>query len=551
MSEWVETGLPCNDCGSSDALAINDRGWSKCFSCDKSRKTEGNTNMTDEKQISNKASSGGVSSTTATLLANVPLKPQGMTDRLISPATVKKFGVVVQGDRHIYPMYAAEDLTKLVAAKKRMVPKAFISEGNMASAALFGQQAFPAGGRNIVITEGECDAMAVYQLQGSKYPSVSVRSATSALNDCKRNYMYLDSFDSVIVCFDNDTAGRKASEEVAELFAGKSKVMEFVGYKDACDVLQDGAKGTAEWKRSFWNAPEYTPDGIVAGTALWDTVSTPLEKAPVQYPWPDLNKTTYGVRSSELVTVAAGSGLGKSQWCREVMQAVLDQTDWKVGGMFLEEGTRKTGLSLMSLAANKPLHLPMTECSDAERKAAYDATLGTGRIYLFDSFGSNSIENILSRIRYMAKALDCKAIFLDHISIIVSSGENGDERKAIDEIMTKLATIVDELGIALFVVSHLKRPSGAGHEEGEKTTLSQLRGSGSIAQLSDIVIGLERNGQSDDMTERNTTRMRVLKNRFSGETGLAAAALYDFDTGRMNAIEDVQTTPIDELEGAL
>ena len=142
----------------------------------------------------------------------------------------------------------------------------------------------------------------------------------------------------------------------------------------------------------------------------------------------------------------------------------------------------------------------------------------------------------------MAKALGCTKIFLDHVSIVVSAGSNGDERKALDEIMTKLRMLVSETGIALFLVSHLKRPEGRGHEEGSAVSLSQLRGSGGIAQLSDMVIGLERNGQAEDMTERNTTHIRVLKNRFSGTTGKSSALLFNADTGRMVEIPNGEDT---------
>jgi twinkle protein len=112
--------------------------------------------------------------------------------------------------------------------------------------------------------------------------------------------------------------------------------------------------------------------------------------------------------------------------------------------------------------------------------------------------------------------------------------------------MTKLRTLTQDTGIVLFAVSHLKRPEGKGHEEGAATSVAQLRGSASIAQLSDFVIGLERNGQSEDPTERNTTYIRVLKNRFSGITGPAGALLYDNDTGRLTEYE-----PIQEAEEAL
>jgi twinkle protein len=251
------------------------------------------------------------------------------------------------------------------------------------------------------------------------------------------------------------------------------------------------------------------------------------------YPYLGLNSLTYGVRHGELVTITAGSGLGKSQFLREIVYHILQNSEENIGLMFLEESVKKTAKSIMSLAANKPLHLPDVETTDHELRTAFDNTLGTGRIYLFDHFGSTSVDNIVNRVRFMAKALNCKYIVVDHISIIVSSQENGDERKSIDEIMTKLRMLVQETGISLFVVSHLKRPDTKGHEEGAATSLAQLRGSGSIGQLSDIVIGLERNGQSEDIKERHTTRVRVLKNRFSGLTGPACSLYYDKITGRM------------------
>jgi twinkle protein len=238
-----------------------------------------------------------------------------------------------------------------------------------------------------------------------------------------------------------------------------------------------------------------------------------------------------------LITVTAGSGLGKSQFLREILYHVLKTTKWNIGGLFLEESVKKTARSIMSLEANKKLHLPDTLVSEEELKHAFDATLGTDRIYLFDHFGSTNIDNILNRIRYMVKACDCRLIFLDHISIVVSGQDNGDERKAIDEMMTRLRTLVQELNVTLVAVSHLKRPNGnQGHEDGQAVSLSQLRGSGAIAQLSDAVITLERNSMAEDPNVRHITKVSVAKNRYAGLTGPACELKYDTDTGRMREV---------------
>ena len=166
-------------------------------------------------------------------------------------------------------------------------------------------------------------------------------------------------------------------------------------------------------------------------------------------------------------------------------------------------------------------------------------TVGSGRFFVFDHFGSIDNDEILSRVRYMAKSLDCKWVFLDHLSILVSGQDDGDERKSIDVLMTKLRSLVEETGIGLLLVSHLRRPTGdLGHENGKEVTLSHLRGSASIAHLSDSVIAMERNQQSEDEVISNTTTIRILKNRYTGETGVSCYLHYDKESGRMMQVDN-------------
>ena len=524
---------PCELCGSSDGLSYNDDGSGKCFSCDTFFPNGCGATHTKPAQAVSGSSWDVVRDTL--LLSDF----QAITDRGLSTHSCKQYQCIDTGPYVIYGYFAADDAHQVVAAKLRYPDKRFSTVGDWAEGGLYGQQLFSSGGKYVTICEGEYDAISAYQMTGSRFPSVSVRNgASGALRDCKAAYQWLDSFDTIVVSFDSDEPGKKAAREVAALFGGKCKIMRHVdGYKDASDYLQKGKSDL--FKGTWWAAEQYIPDGIVAGNTLWDAVNSPMEAAPVQYPWEGVNKITYGIRLGELVTITAGSGLGKSQVVRELAYHILKNTDERIGMLMLEESTRKTSLALMSLEVNKTLHLPTTTSTEAERKKAYDATIGSGRVYLFDHFGSTDIDNIVSRVRYMAKGLDCKYIFLDHISIIVSAQSNGDERKALDECMTKLRMICAETMIALILVSHLKRREGVGHEEGAATSLSQLRGSASIAQLSDMVVGLERDGQASDAIERNTTAVRVLKNRFSGETGLCCSLFYDTVSGRLRERGDV------------
>lgn len=532
---FLRTHVSCNVCGSSDARSINIDGSSKCFSCQTFTPPDENVVL----QYSPQQRKGHKFVDIHSLFSNNT--STSVSSRRLTKHTLERYGVVSDSTNYYFPYYNPDGA--LVAAKLRnKEEKKFTTVGEWQKGTLFGQNLFSAGGKYITITEGEFDALAAFQATGSKWSCVSIRNgATGALKDCRDNYEWLNSFETIVICFDNDDPGRTAAKEVAELFGAKAKVFKHdPQMKDACDYVVENKEQV--FTQRWWAAESFVPDGIVAGSSLWDLVSTPPAPAQCMYPWQGLNAIAYGIRFGELVTLTAGSGMGKSQILREILWHVLNNTDSNVGLMFMEESIRKTGLSIMSLAVNKPLHLPTTVSSEEERKDAFDRTLGTGRLYLFNHFGSNSIDNIVNRIRYMAKALGCKYVFLDHISLIVSSQENGDERKAIDELMTKLRTVVQELDIALFAVSHLKRPDGKGHEEGASTSLAQLRGSGAIAQLSDMVIGAERNGQHEDIMVRNTTRLRILKNRYSGETGPACSLLYLRDSGRLMEIED---KPID------
>ena len=515
---------PCPSCGSKNNLARYSDGHAVCFTGGCSHYERATGEVIESKPKTNrKLEMTGV-------VASIP-------DRRISEATCKKFGVTVEYDtegkisKHHYPYYD-KDTGAQTGTKSRIVDsKGFYASGTFDNVGLFGQQAFKGGGKYITVVEGEADALAVSEMFDGKWAVVSIRSgASGAVKDIKANLEWLETFENVVICFDNDTAGQEASRAVLDLFTPNKAKNVKLSAKDAGEMLKE--RNVQGFIKEWWNAKTYRPDGIIAGSDTWESIVAQEDIKSIPYPWQCLNEFTYGFREKELVTITSGSGMGKSQIVRELEHYLLGATDDKIGILALEEDIPKTALGIMSIEANQTLHLSR-EFSRDDKKVFWDRTLGTGRIFMFDHWGSTNEDNLLSRIRYMAKGLDCKWIILDHLSIVVSDQENGDERKAIDSIMTKLRQLVQETGVGLFLVSHLRRPSGKAHEDGGQISLAELRGSAAIAQLSDMVIGLERDQQNSDPQVRNTTTVRVLKNRYAGLTGAACYLYYDKDTGRM------------------
>ena len=528
---FVKYHLPCPLCKSSDAVSVNADSSAYCFSCQKYIKeydmeTQPITNGKQESKVQNFSEQSDFTE---------------IVDRKLSENTCKKYGVSVKTDsmgtitNHYYP-YHDKQGSKIATKTRYTKSKEFSVQGNTHQAGLFGEHLFSKN-KFIIITEGEIDCLSAYQMfYTGKYetPVVSIKhGVASAVKDIKNSLEWLEQFQNILINFDNDEQGKEGALKVAELFSpGKCKIMHLPQeFKDASDCL---VKNKIQiYTQAFWNAKRFAPDGIINANTLFDDIIKPSVQSFVQYPFEGLNKMTYGLRASELVTFTSGSGLGKTQVIRELIHHLLKQTKDNLGLLMLEENPVVTSKGIMSIEANQRLHLPDVHISKEEWQKHFDATTGSGRVFLFDHFGSNTIDNIISRVRYLAKGLDCKYIIIDHVSIIVSDQSHGDERKALDEIMTRLRTLVQETGIAMIVVSHLRRPDGKGHEEGAATSLSQLRGSASIGQLSDMVIGLERDAQHDDPEIRHTTKVRVLKNRFSGITGPCCDLKYDMDTGRL------------------
>src|SRR5690606_10935186 len=208
------------------------------------------------------------------------------------------------------------------------------------------------------------------------------------------------------------------------------------------------------------------------------------------------------------------------------------------GYVALEENVGRTALRFVGMHLNKPIHLPGEHgLTESDKKTAFNDVLGTGNFYFYDHFGSLDSENLMSKLKYMATGLGAEYLFLDHLSIVVSGMDlDGYARRMLVHTMTQLRSFVENTQTGVFLVSHLKRPHGKGHEEGAQTSLAQLRGSAAIAQLSDSVIGAERNQQAEGEAA-NTTVLRVLKNRYAGFSGIAGALKYDKDNGRLTEVE--------------
>ena len=516
----------CPNCNSKDNLARFSDGHAYCFGC----------NYTEQPERQPKPDRiQPMPPPPVDLLSFVDCVP--LTKRGLDKETTElfKYGVTNYKGSPVQVATYKNQIGKDIAQHLRYPDKRFRWIGDTSNIQLWGQHLWRQnhGGETgvfCVVTEGEVDCMSVSQVQGNRFPVVSLpNGAQSASKYLAANLKWLSQFARVVLCFDSDEAGTKAAEEAMKVLPfGKAAICR-LPRKDANEMLQAGEG--AQLKDLLWKATPVRPDGILNAADLYQEMVKPGAEKVCDLPWPQLNACLRGFRKGEMLTITAGSGTGKSSVCRELMHHFL-KSGLKVGALSLEESLQRTMQGIVGIEVNKPLHLDPGAVPAEQVEDAFHRLFGGGRMFLYDHFGSMDPDRMVEQIRYLADVEGVDVVVLDHLTIVVSGIADLDERRALDVTCTKLRQVVEQTGISLILVSHLKRPEGRGHEEGAQTSLSQLRGSHAIAQLSDGVLGCERNQQGDP-AERSELQLRVLKNRFCGTTGPVDKLLYDQVTGRL------------------
>jgi len=524
-SELLESNLPCPDCGSSRGLARYDDGHTFCFKCEKNTPGDGTSVGTAG------LSMGGQQVVTG--------EPKALKARGISEETCRKWGYQVGEDRKGQTVQIANFRNRegqLVGQKLRTKDKKFsVIKAKGDELPLFGTHLWRDGGRKIVVTEGEIDALSVSQAQGNKWPVVSLPNGASSAKKALANQIeWLESFDEVILMFDEDDPGKEAIEKCASLFTpGKLKVASLPeGYKDPNELLLDGKESAII--DAVFGAKAYRPDGVITAADVAAEAVKPAEWG-LSWPFEEITKATYGIRRKECYAIGAGTGVGKTDFTLEVVAHLVQEHDLPVGLIFLEQPPVETVKRIAGKLASKPFHIPDGGYTQEELTEWVGKVVDSGKLYMYDHFGSADWLTVKSRIRYMVQALGIKDIFLDHLTALAAQSE--DERKELERIMSDIGSMVQEMNFTLYFISHLATPEGKPHEEGGRVMIRHFKGSRAIGFWSNFMFGLERNQQ--DESRRDVTTFRVLKDRHTGRSnGMTLDLKYDHNTGRLSVYEE-------------
>lgn len=453
-------------------------------------------------------------------------EPVALAGRCLTLDTCTKWGYtsgIHNGDQVQIANYRDAD-GALVGQKLRFKGKKFSVNGTI-SETLYGRHLWPDGGRMVVITEGEIDALSMSQVQGNKWPVVSLpNGSASARKAISANIEWLSKFDSVILMFDMDEAGRAAVEDARDVLPPGRVRVASLPLKDPNEMLKAGR--VEELVQAMWQAKTYRPDGIVGIEDVIEKALAPIERGMSWWLTP-LDDALRGRKLGEVIGIGAGTGVGKTAFCCQQAAHDIEQGH-PTALFFLESTPAETALRVAGALEGKAFHDPQQPATDDEKRAAMEKL--RGKLWLYDSWGTADWDTIATKIRYLAAVENVKLFTIDHLTALV---DTGNERESLEGMMKSIASLANELQVVITFVSHLASPEGKSHEEGGRVTIKNFKGSRSIGFWAWTLIGLERDQQSDD-PDSGATTVRILKDRKTGTgTGRTFAITYNHETSRL------------------
>jgi twinkle protein len=523
-------------------------GW--CWGCEtyfNSKDVEDMTFDLNDKPLS--ASTQPIHSEERLTLASVNSLPnKAITKRCLKASTIQKYGVKVTEEKIFYPRYQ-ENILK--GYKCRKLPKIFDPRegatpvGDIGSKEFWGQNLFEKGNGLVIITEGEEDAMSVFQAteenspKHTGYAAVSVPNGVGSLRKTVlENYDWLIKFDKIIFAMDQQPEVLEKVREVSRLLPPRKAFIAKFSEKDASDMLQKGK--VYELYKAIWNAEEYKPEGLILSSETWDVWQNRnnFEAVPIPEEW-GLNSTLKGIRLGGLYTVGAGTGVGKTTMLKILQLHLWRSTNHNIGVIALEEPLCDSIGMLMGLYLNKRIHVDNVDIDPEKQKEVWLKLFGDNRFVFEQGFGALTEENLYDKIRYMVRVQGCKYIFIDHLTILTDMFGDGKGTKLEQsaKLVAAIKNLTQELDCAIIQVSHVRKrdESSRSYEEGAVPSLDSLYGAAAIKQYSDAVLVIAR----DQRENPSVTTYHVIKNRLSGHLGHGNPLTYNFETGWLEKIKEV------------
>lgn len=516
---------PYVDCGSSDAFSYDtEKMCGKCHSCGRGYPSRSEVydwareeypTQSSFTTITNNTNGNHPMQSTFPVVPAEFLTPVYRTLRDISQSTMEFFDVktYVNADgesvKQVYRYPSG-------GQKTRHLPKKF-SVVDFKSDELFGADKFNAGSaKSVTITEGELDAMSAYQMLGSKYPVVSLPSATPSNKIFEKTKDWLGSFEKIYLSFDNDGKAEGVAQKLANIFPNRVYRVPHDKFKDANEFLMAGCQ--ADYKNAWYNAQKYIPENIFNTTdqflsIIHDDDDSSYTSTGIQA----LDYVILGLMRGHFTVFQAPEGIGKTEFMRYLEYSLLTR-DIPIAICHMEEVKKRSLLGLASYHLKKNVTRRDLIDNQTEVDKAITELSEREHLYQFSVGVDEDPLEILERIRFLSQACGVHYIFFEPIQDLAYSRVGDETVEAfLSQLSTKLARLSAELNVGIVTIAH-ENDDGA------------IRDCRMIGKRASVVIKMKRDKMATDDETRNTTELLVLKNRPTGSTGFGGMLTFDPET---------------------
>ena len=324
---------------------------------------------------------------------------------------------------------------------------------------------------------------------------------------------------------DNDEAGNALADRMARLFPNKIYRVQHGEFKDANDFLKAG-KGV-DFKNLWWKPVKHTPENIL-NTA--DQFLKLYEDTPEHVYYPTgiqaLDDKVLGLMQGHFTVFKAPTGIGKTELMRYMEYSMLKQ-GVPIAACHLEETKLRSLLGLVSYEVGDNLTrrdlIEEKEADKLVREAIGNLTKDENfyQFYLGDGQGT---DELIDQIRFFSQACDCKFVFFEPIQDVVVGTSEESKEAMLADLSIRLSKLAAELNVGIVTIAHT-------NENGDPKYCKM------IGQRASVIIDLHRDKEADNMEERNTTYLKVEKNRPCSEEGQAGRLSFDLDTFMLTEIQ--------------
>lgn len=392
---------------------------------------------------------------------------------------------------------------ELVFGKYRSISekKMWVKPAGVKQKLLYGIDSISGDNLQLVITEGELDALAMasYGIEAVSVPfGAGAAKTLDGLMDfhgvwIQECFDWMSVFDSVVLALDMDVPGEKATEAISRRI-GLDKCCKVVfptGKKDANECLLAGIT-EGEMKEAVRCARNFDPNELKRPSEfakdIWDGYYPaggvePGDECPFAIP--------FRFREAEVTVWQGYTKHGKTV----LMSYVMSQIAKKYG--------RKVLIASFEIPAARTLqNMGRQILGEAKPRNQDDFKRMLGwmdrHLFIFDFVGTADIDKLFEVIRYAVGKYGIKHVVIDSL---MKLNVNEDDYESQKNLLNRLCEVAKETLVHIHIVAHAKKPDARHPEETHWPSKYSVSGSAAIVNLAHNVVCVWRNKKKEQEME--------------------------------------------------